>query len=244
MDEDATKVPQYGCLERSVLSRTLPFALGVLISLSSASPAQAQSSDYFSGPYGGFEGGAISYNTQITFDGVDDPAGRGGTGYGVFLGYNHTFEKWLIGGELLFNLASEPDPYTFDPALAGFAELDVLRGASYGVDVRAGYLMAGRLLLFGRVGRSANKQSVRIDGEPLDSFAGGSRAEAFSAFQVGAGLEVAVPPRLSIRISVRSLTGHDLNVTDFGTVASDASLMRFDVEPSQQQIWIGLTFRF
>ena len=102
--------------------------LGALISLSTTSNAQAQSSDYFSGFYGGFEGGAISYDTQITFDGVDDPAGRGGAGYGAFFGYNHTYEKLSVGAELLFNLASDPDPYTFDPAVVGFAELDLRRG--------------------------------------------------------------------------------------------------------------------
>jgi len=41
---------------------------GALVSLSTASNAQAQSSYYFSGFYGGFEVGAISYNTQITFE--------------------------------------------------------------------------------------------------------------------------------------------------------------------------------
>ncbi len=218
--------------------------LGTLISLSTISNVRAQSSDYFSGFYGGFEGGAISYNTQITFDGVDDPAGRGGAGYGAFFGYNHTYEKLSVGAELLFNLASDPDPYTFDPAVAGFAELDLRRGASFGLDVRAGYLMTERFLLYGSVGYSANKQSVRIDGVPLDQLAGGAAAEEFGASQFGTGLEVAIHPKLGIRVSFRSLTGHDLNVTDFGTIPTDASLTRFDVEPSQQQFFAGLIFRF
>lgn len=217
---------------------------GALASLSTASNAQAQSSDYFSGFYGGFEGGAISYNTQITFDGVDDPAGRGGAGYGAFFGYNHTYQKLLVGAEVLFNLASDPDPYTFDPAVVGFAELDVRRGTSVGLDVRAGYLVTEKILLYGTVGYSANKQSVRVDGVPLDQFAGGAAAEEFGAFEFGAGLEVAIHPQLGIRVSFRSLAGHDLNATDFGTIPTDASLTRFDVEPSQQQFFAGLMFRF
>ena len=216
---------------------------GALASLSTSN-AQAQSPDYFSGFYGGFEGGAISYNTQITFDGVDDPAGRGGAGYGAFFGYNHTYEKLLVGAELLFNLPSDPDPYTFDPAVVGFAEFDLRRGASFGLDVRAGYLIIEKFLLYGRVGYSANKQSVRIDGVPLDQFAGGAAAEEFGALQFGTGLEVAIHPKLGIRGSFRSIAGHDLNVTDFGTIPTDASVTRFDVEPSQQQFLPGLMFRF
>ena len=217
--------------------------LTALISLSTASNARAQSLHYFSGFYGGFEGGAISYNTQITFDGVDDPAGRGGAGYGAFFGYNHAAEKLLVGAELLFNLASDPAPYTFDPAVVGFAELDLRRGTSFGLDVRAGYLLTEKLLLRGSVGYSANKQSVHIDGVPLDQFAGGAAAEEFGAFQFGAGLEVAIHPKLGIRVSFRSLAGHDLNAADFGTIPTDASLTRFEVEPSQQQFFVGLMFR-
>ena len=125
---------------------------GILASLSTAGSAKAQSSDYFSGLYGGLEGGTISYNTQITFDGVDDPAGRSGAGYGAVVGYNHTYEKVLVGAELVFNLASDPDPYTFDPAVVGFSDMDVRRAASFGLDVRVGYLVIEKILLYATLG--------------------------------------------------------------------------------------------
>lgn len=221
-----------------------PSVLGTLVSLSTAIDAWAQSSEYFSGLYVGVEGGAISYDTQITFDGVDDPAGRGGAGYGVFVGYNHTSSKILVGAELSFVFAATPGPYTFDPAAVGFAELDLRRGVSFGFDALAGYLLTDRMLLNAHVGFSANKQSVLIDGLPLDQFAGGAGAETFGAVQFGVGLEVAVHHALGIRVSFERLAGHDLSAVDFGTIPSDAALTRFDVEPSQQQFFVGLTFRF
>lgn len=218
--------------------------MGVLASLFLAGIAQAQAPGHFSGFYGGLEGGTISYHTQITFDGVDDPAGRGGAGYGAFLGYNHTYGAGLLGAEMVVNLASVPDPYTFDPAVAGFAELDVTRGPSVGLDVRVGYLVLERLLLYGSVGYSANEQAVRIDGISLNQFPGGASDDVFGALQFGAGLEVAVRSRLGLRASFRSLAGHDLNATDFGTIPTAASLTRFDVEPSHQQFFAGLLVRF
>lgn len=220
----------------------LLIVFSVLSSLSIASTALGQSS-VFSGFYGGFEGGAISYNTQINFDGVDDPAGRGGMGYGAFFGYSHTYKKILVGAELVFNLASDPDPYTFDPALAGFSELEVRRGTSIGLDVRGGLVVIEKILVYGSVGYSANKQSVYIDGVPLDQFEGGAAPEKYGALQVGAGLEVAILSVLGLRVSFRTLTGHDLNATDFGTIPIDASLTHLDVKPSHQQFFAGLIIR-
>lgn len=215
-----------------------------LITLCVFSDTQAESSDYFSGFYAGLEGGAISYNTQITFDGVDDPAGRGGFGYGACAGYKRSYQNLLIGAELLFNLPSEPDPYTFDPDVAGFSDLDLQRAASIGLDLQAGYIIIKRILIYGGLGYSANKQSVAIDSTPLDQFSGGAAAKNFGAFQFGLGLEFAIHPKLNIRTYVRTLSGHDLNASDFGTIPTDAALTFFDVEPSQQQFFTGLMFRF
>ena len=220
------------------------FILVTLVSLGLLRDTQAQSSNGLSGFYVGFEGGVISYNTQITVDGVDDPAGRGGAGYGVFLGYSHSYEKAIVGSELLINLASIPDPYTFDSAAVGFSELDLRRGASIGLDARVGYLFTEKMQLYGSIGYSANRQSVRIDGVPLDQFEGGADPDAFGAFQFGAGVEGAIRPQLGFRVSFRSLVGRNLKATDFGAIPIEASLTRFDVEPSQQQFFLGLIFRF
>ena len=99
-------------------------------------------------------------------------------------------------------------------------------------------------MLYGSIGYSTNKQSVRIDGVPLEQFAGGAGDKTFGTFQFGAGLEMAIHPVLGIRFSFRSLSGYDLNATDFGTIPTDASLTRFDVEPGHLQFLGGLMFRF
>ena len=220
------------------------FNLCALAALATACQAQAQAPNHFPGLYAGVEAGAVSFNTHITFDGVDDPAGRGATLYGVFVGYNHIRAKWLMGAEASVNLAATPDPYTFDPGVAGFSEMDLRRGASAGLDVRLGYLVARRILLYGTLGYSANNQSVRIDGVSLDQFAGGADTEAFRAFQFGAGLEVAIHRKLRLRVSGRTLSGHDLSAPDFGTIPNNAGLTHLDVEPSQQHFLAGLVFRW
>ena len=206
--------------------------------------AQSDFSDAFSGYYAGVEIGTISYNTQITFDGVDDPAGRGGLGYGAFLGYNHRFKKLLVGGEVYYNGVLEPDPYTFDPGVIGFSELDLKRGANWGVDVRGGYLLLSRLLIYGSVGYSHSKQSVLIDGTPLNEFSGGSGAERFGRVRLGLGLEYAFTSSIAVRCAFEQMEGHDLDRSDFGVIASDAALQRLDVEPSLQQFFVGMVVGF
>jgi len=219
--------------------------LGLAVGVSLAIPAItcAQTRDYFSGFYAGAEAGVVSYDTHIRFDGVDDPAGRGGAGYGALFGYDRTRDAFLYGVQLFVNLASAPDPYTFDPAIVGFSELELRRGASVGLDVRSGYLVAERILLFGTIGASVNRQSVRIDDVPLDRLAGGSEPETFGAVQFGAGAGVAINSQLRLRAAFRTLGGHDLDASDFGSIPTEASLSFLDVEPRQQQFLVGLVYR-
>jgi|GEM_PF-1953285 len=212
--------------------------------LSLTNSAMGDSTSTFSGPYLGIDVGTISYNTQITFDGVDDPAGRGGAGYGFYSGWNFARKNWLVGAEGILNWASVPNPYTFDPAVTGFSELDLRRGVSIGIDIRGGYVAIERILFYGSVGYSINKQSVRIDDTPLEQFEGGASAKTYGAFQFGAGLEFKIASRLIIRSTFRTFSGYDLDASGFGVLPINASLMRFDVEPSQQQFMFGLAYSF
>lgn len=206
--------------------------------------AQAQTSDFFSGLYGGLEGGSISYNTQITFDGVDDPAGRSAAGYGGFLGYNFLSDNILLSAEFILNFASVPGAYTFDETANGFSELEVRRGTSVGLDLRIGYLIAGRFLLNAKAGYSANSQSVRIKEDPLEIDPMEISRESFARFQLGAGFEASVHPNIAIRFSFRTLAGFDLEKSDVADVATLNTFNRFDVEPSQQQFFSGVVLRF
>lgn len=208
------------------------------------SPALAQTPDAFAGVYAGGEFGAISYNTQITFDGVNDPAGRGGVGYNAFVGYGRAFDAWVLGAEAFVSGASVPDPYTFDPDVTGFSELDLRRGTGVGVDVRGGRLVGGHVLIHGILGYSVATQSVYLDGVPLSDFEGGSEPETFGTVQYGGGVEFAPLSRLGIRFAFRSLGGHDLSAEDFGSVTPDAGLTFFDVEPGQHQFMFGVRYRF
>ncbi len=218
--------------------------LSVLFCLMLISNGQAQISDSFSGLYGGLEGGSISYNTQITFDGVDDPAGRSAAGYGGFLGYNFLSDNMLLGAEFILNFASVPGPYTFDQTTNGFSELEVRRGTSAGLDLRIGYLIAGRFLFNVKAGYSANSQSVRIKEDPLEIDPMEISRESFGRFQLGAGFEASVHPNIAIRFSFRTLAGFDLEKADVADVPPLNAFNRFDVEPSQQQFFSGVVLRF
>ncbi len=224
-----------------MLKNQYKWVLLVTVLLSLEVKAQSDFSDTFSGAYLGVEIGPVSYNTQITFDGVDDPAGRGGFGYSAFFGYSKLFNKLLVGGECHITGEKEPDPYTFDPAVTGFSDLELKRSASLGFDLRGGYLHK-RLLLYGSLGYARHKQTVLIDGVPLDQFSGGSDPERFGRILLGLGLEIAVTQRLSIRGSFKHMRGHDLDRTDFGSVATSAGLQRLDVEPNLLQIFTGVIF--
>ncbi len=218
--------------------------IGLFLITSCCEQIYAQQAASFAGFYAGVEGGAISYNTQINFDGVDDPAGRGGGGFGLFSGYNVVRNGFVAGVELYLNTATIPDPYTFDPLRVGFADLDLRRGASYGIDLRLGYAILPRLMLYGVTGPSGNYQSVRLDNTPLEQFDGGRSAENYAAWQWGAGLEIALSAKVHLRFLFRTLAGPDMSITDFGAAFDNVNLTFFDVEPEQQQFLTGLLYRF
>ena len=207
---------------------------------SAALPAEGQV--HFAGPYAVVEGGAISYNTQITFDGVDDPAGRGGAGFGAAAGFRWVRGRVVFGPEIILNQATVPDPYTFDAAAVGFSELDLRRALSFGADFRLGVLLAGRVLPFAALGLSVNHQSERVDGTSLEDVPGGASPETFGAVQFGAGAELAFSNHLRARFVLRSLKGIDRTADDFGRALNPA-LNRFDVEPRQIQFFSGMVLQ-
>jgi len=224
--------------------RSILLATTAALAAVSAVHAQPTAPHPLAGFYAGIEVGPVSYDTQITFDGVDDPAGRGGTGFAAVLGYNHVRGDWLTGLEASVTGGSVPDPYTFDENVTGFAELDLRRETGVGMSGRVGRLIARRLLLFGSVGYSVASQSVRLDGVPLVEFAGASDAATFGTVVWGGGLEWRTRSGVAFRFVTRRLGGHDLSAADFGAVVSDAGLTRFDVEPRQMHFVFGVTYRF
>jgi len=205
---------------------------------------QAPPSDAFAGVYVGAAAGPVSYNTHITFDGLDDPAGRGGFLYGAVSGYNRLNGRWILGVEGTLTRASVPGPYTFDPAITGFAELDLRHDTGVGLDGRVGRLWGDRTLVYASVGYSVVTQSVRLDGVLLSDFEGGAEPVTSGTVQYGAGIEVAIGERVGLRFSLRRLGGHDLSAGDFGTAVSSVGLSAFDVQPSQDQLLVGARYRF
>lgn len=218
------------------------FVVVVFSTLNAPLEGQNPAAAALSGVYVGSEAGGISYNTQITFDGVDDPAGRGAFGFGAFVGYNHALESWLVTAEATLTGGTEPGPYTFDATRTGFAELDLERGMGVGLSARVGRMVAGRALIQLIVGYSVATQTVSLDGVPLSEIPGGSDGETFGTFQLGGGVDIPLSSTLGFRFVFRSLGGHDLSADDFGSVVSDTSLTFFDVEPGVHQFLFGFRY--
>ena len=172
-----------------------------------------------------------------------NPAGRGAFVAGASLGYNRVTGRWLLGVEGNLARASVPDPYTFDPSVTGFAELDLRQDVGVGLDGRLGLRWSNATLVYASVGYGVGTQSVRLDGVPLSDFEGGSEPATFGAVRFGAGIEVAIAERIGLHLSVRTSAGHDLAARDFGTLVPSSGLSFFDVEPSQDQFLIGARYR-
>ena len=221
----------------------------VLISLvvtgaSATAQAQTTGENAFHGPYVGAELGSIASDALIRFDGVRDPAGRGRFGFGVLGGYNYTLGSFLGGAEVSLNAATDADPFTFDPAVVGFSNLELDRGLALGLDARAGYIVAQRILLFGTLGYGVSEHEYLIDGTPLDEITGRSSSGSFGAFRYGGGIEAAIASHLHLRLIYRRFSGEGLSTEDFEPLASDAGLDHFDLELDEKQILLGILWRF
>ena len=162
--------------------------------------------------------------------------------YGVALGYLRPLGRWVLGLETTLGSATVPDPYTFDPSVTGFAELDLRRERGVSLAGRAGRVVAERLLVHGSIGYARATQSVRLDGVRLSEY-GGSGDVTFGTLLLGAGSEVGGATRRGLRFDFRSLGGHDLSADDFGSVVPDAGLTFLDVEPGQHRLTFGVRYR-
>ncbi len=229
----------------NLLSLNFPFMAAILLAGFSAS-AQAQTTDEsaFHGPYVGAEIGSINSDALITFDSVRDPAGRGRFGFGVLAGYNYTVDNFLIGAEFFFSVAADADPFTFDPAVVGFSDLELDRRPAFGLDARAGYIVTRRILVFGTLGYGASKHKYLVDGTPLDEITGKSPSGSFGTFRYGGGIEGAITRNLHLRLTYRKFSGDDLSTIDFEPLVSNAGLNNFDLKPDERQIMLGILWIF
>lgn len=228
------------------IARSLTVAFLVTILAGRFAWAQAQTADefVFRGPYVGAEFGSINSDALITFDGVRDPAGRGRFGFGGFVGYNYTADNFLIGAEVSSTVATDADPFTFDPGVVGFSELELDRGPAFGVDVHAGYIVARRILVFGTLGYGRSELKYFVDGIPLDEITGKSPSGSIGSVRYGGGVDGAITRHLHLRLIYRRLSGGDLSTSDFEPLVSDAGLDHFDFSPNESQILLGALWIF
>lgn len=212
------KLPTYS------LTPARAIALAGIITTTFGSSALAQSSeDYFHGIKAGAQIGweqrkidetilPGSLNVRLNDKETD-------FSYGFFAGYDHQFEKFVIGGEVDIN----PDGATLNAPVTtgGSIELDSKWSAS--ATARVGYLVTPQLLAYGRVGYSMNRYRIRGfaagDNTPI-----ASENETADGVVFGGGAEYAFNRHLSVRAEYRR---NEL----------DGSL-------SSNQVLSGLTYRF
>ena len=198
--------------------------------------------DYFSGFYAGLGVGAnyVTGNvkndivdTEVLYDNNMNQIGGSMVGYSfnenlnafgfvgdIFGGYGKTFNRFYIGGELfgrgIVNKASESKSQTVIPGLSGKTEIDRNQYYSFGSDIRAGFLVTPRIMIYALAGVDVSQFNYQVKHEGTSAFYGmapnpslasdplaASNEQDFNkiqpGFMPGIGIEAMLTNKLSLR---------------------------------------------
>lgn len=171
-DRESYTIPETS--RRSALSKRNRAEIAVksgaaaLVAMAGAAQAQDLQGLYAGLSYSKGSGEAVDSSGTYSFD---------GNAGGAFVGYNHVFGDWLVGGELAF---SNGDHESFYPNNAPYMDAENVRD----IKLRAGRVF-GKTLVYGVVGRSS--MDIDMFGPGIT----GSDGEA-SATAIGLGFEAAI----------------------------------------------------
>lgn len=170
--------------------------------------AHAASAETFSGPYVG---------TEVGYDAARN--GPDGATYGGFAGWNFRLGRVIVGPEFRFGDSSASESGTVTRGTSR-VDFESRSGRQIGISARAGYLVREDLLLFGRVGWENLKVTIDETRRPIPPATGPVVRERLSATDdsvtLGAGLEVALAPRWSLRGTWDWVEGSDRHLVKAG----------------------------
>ena len=160
--------------------------------------AMAQAEAPFTGTYVGVEAGALEHHIYLEPQGGNGTAGRyyraWGAGGGVVVGHDIAVGEHLrIGGEAGVTAGGGDNVVRF----AGGSELRLAPRYGYRVSLHGGAVIGSALFVYASGGYGGNRYRIRnTAGVTGVSEWGGS-------FEVGAGVEYRISPRLGIRVDYK-----------------------------------------
>ena len=198
--------------------------------------------------------GAVSFASAGGFNGQTSSDGDAqGTIGGVHLGYNHQFDRWVIGVEGSVDgttlnkslLLLYPDPASIDP-FGSIATGTVKSEIQGSIRARAGVSVFDRLLIYGTGGVAFGSfySDLQLTGSDLVGLfaASGTASAVKTGWTAGGGLEWAINNHWSLRGEYRH--------SDFGSLAISPGLSSIgaafaaDRHLAQDQVQVGFSYRF
>ncbi|WP_029012376.1 outer membrane protein [Niveispirillum irakense] len=195
---------------------------GVALVGAAAAPSLAQSTA-FNGPYVGLYTGYNFSDAETKTTGLSQDLNQDGWSYGGYLGYGQTFDRIYVGaeGEIGGN------DLKGSKTLAGrVTSLDA--NETYGLSVRAGYLVTDNALVYGRVGWQ--RTNYEINSGSL------SRHTDLDGVRFGGGVEVAMTENVVARL--------EYNYTDYDKLNYNVGTANYSVQPDGGQLRLGVGYRF
>ena len=206
-------------------TKSLIFAVAFAASLSMASVASAQNSNF----EGFYVGGQAGYS-EID----DDLDGFGG---GAFIGFGGT--NGILYGSIEAEVGYDGAEGDENVSGSGFSiTADAEAQLTYGVGFRVGAVVADNLLLYGRVGwvRTNAELSVGVNVTGLGS-ASWSDDQDFDGIRIGGGVEGMLGDNIGIRGEYTYTSYEDEDVNVFGAIP-------VNIDPDQHLFRVGVAYYF
>lgn len=194
----------------------------------------------FSGAYWGVQAGLGTLDSKTQGDRQPEGAppvtsvltadfGDNGYTLGGLAGYNFQMGRFVFGGEAEADFAHERWDHQ---RMTSGRTFSLRKDASLGLSARAGYVLDGGALLYGRVGAAASllDNTFSTPGVSL------SQNEWHGGIRYGGGIEVPVSRKSRIRF--------DYTVTDYGTLSLDTPSGRETYRTSENTFRLGYIRKF
>ena len=190
---------------------------GIILAILSAlifSPA-ALATPYFNGPYVGAGLGVVTSTAKTNMDHdltngtVDDALkkdmdlGQHGVNANLFLGLGHTFNNsYYLGGELFANYFSPEMKAKVNIISPFFYSTKIKNPYSFGADIRLGYVIFQRVMLYGLIGADYTKFEIKNEIYP-GSYNIPQSSDSFNKYiwgiVPGFGVEIGLSNHFSLR---------------------------------------------
>ena len=209
--------------------KTVTIAACSTLALVQVALADGTAQTTFGGAYIGVQIGHDSVNSDTTWtDGVDTVVIDGLAGNGLqgggFAGYGWVNNDTYFGLEAFASVSEA----SFSASLSSLGSTETEMGFSYGVAARGGYIVNPNTMLYARASVLTTNFEQSLSG-------GSSGDENLTGFGIGAGVEVAVWPKGTLRLEYNFVSYESYQQSYLGVTETD--------EGDNNNVSLGLAFR-